>query len=122
MLIRRLFVMLLMFLGALAAQAQSTNTAQAGLSVSSASAGQFLKLETSNPALPSINFRELKPNELQRGKILYSGIAVEAAKKRRGLQLFNPKAPPEYGSAEDNVARDPINGRVTGLKIFAIRF
>jgi hypothetical protein len=66
--------------------------------------------------------RPAKPNEILKGRITYSGSAVEIVKTKRPWQLLNPHAPPQYGSAEDNVARDPINGRVTGLKVFQIRF
>jgi len=74
--------------------------------------------------VPRFNF-ELpapKPNEIVKGNVTLSGSAVMAVKTKRPLQLLNPLAPPQYGSPEDNVARDPINGKVTGLKIFAIKF
>ena len=64
----------------------------------------------------------LRPNQIVKGNTVLSGIGVEVYKTRRPLQLLNPLAGPEYGSPEDNVMRDPINGRVTGLKLFAIRF
>jgi hypothetical protein len=66
--------------------------------------------------------RALKPSEITVGRLTYEGIAVEAIKTRRPLQLINPVAAPEYGSPEDNVARDPISGRVIGLKLFSIKF
>ncbi|HWX22584.1 MAG TPA: hypothetical protein VN578_21995 [Candidatus Binatia bacterium] len=71
-----------------------------------------------NPA----TLRELKPNEIAVGKLTYSGIVVEAVKTRAPLELLNPAAPARYGSPEDNLARDPINGRIRGLKFFALRF
>jgi len=61
-------------------------------------------------------------NEIVSGNITYSGIAVEAVKVDNPLQLLNPAAPPEYGSPEDNVVLDPINGKVSGLNIFSIQF
>ncbi len=66
--------------------------------------------------------QEPKPNELLKGNVVFSGSAVEVVKTRKPLQLLNPLAPPQYGSPEDNVARDPINNRVYGLKLFAIHF
>jgi hypothetical protein len=63
-----------------------------------------------------------KPNEIVKGNVTFSGSAVEAVKSKKPFQLLNPLAPPQYGSPEDNLARDPINGKVTGLKIFAIKF
>jgi hypothetical protein len=64
----------------------------------------------------------LKPNEIRTDGVTYSGILVELSKTDDPLQLFNPLAPAEYGSSEDNVARDPITGKVSGLKLFAISF
>lgn len=67
-------------------------------------------------------FLEAKPNEILKGKVAYSGIAVQAVKTRHPLQLLNPAAPAKYGSAEDNTLRDPITGRASGLKILSLRF
>jgi len=66
--------------------------------------------------------RPEKPNEIIKGNITYSGIAVQVVKTSNPLQLFNPAAPARYGSAEDNTLRDPMTGRASGLKIFSIRF
>ena len=66
--------------------------------------------------------REAKPNEIVKGNVTYSGIAVQAVKTSNPIQLFNPAAPARYGSAEDNTLRDPMTGRSSGLKIFSIRF
>jgi hypothetical protein len=66
--------------------------------------------------------REAKPNEIISGNVTYSGIAVQAVKTSNPLQLFNPAAPARYGSAEDNLLRDPTIGHTAVLKIFAIRF
>ena len=63
-----------------------------------------------------------KPNEIVKGRVTYSGIAVQVAKTGKPLQLINPAAPPQYGSPEDNVMRDPTSGRVSGWKLFSIRF
>jgi len=63
-----------------------------------------------------------KPNEVAGEKAIYSGIGVQLAKTDNPLQLINPVAPAEYGSSEDNVVRDPVSGKVSGLKLFAIRF
>jgi hypothetical protein len=65
---------------------------------------------------------EAKPDEIVSGQLTYSGIAVELLNIRNPLQLVNPAAPTKYGSAEDNVLRDPISGRVSGWKIFSIGF
>ena len=63
-----------------------------------------------------------KPNEIVKGKITYSGIAVQLLTTDNPLQLVNPVAPARYGSAEDNVIRDPVKGTISGWKIFSIRF
>jgi hypothetical protein len=63
-----------------------------------------------------------RPNEIVKGKVTYSGIAVQLVKTDNPLQLFNPAAPAKYGSPEDNVMRDPTKGTVSGWKIFSIRF
>ena len=63
-----------------------------------------------------------KPNEIVKGKITYSGIAVQLLTTDNPLQLINPVAPAKYGSAEDNVIRDPVRGTASAWKIFSIRF
>jgi len=77
------------------------------------------RLANQNPLLIE---KTEKPNQVVGKNVTYSGIAVQLARTDNPLQLINPAAPPQYGSPEDNVARDPINGKVTGLKIFAIDF
>jgi len=91
----------------------TSQTIQQGLTGPSQTAKQDFLMQLPPPA---------KPNEILKGKLSYSGSGVEAFKTKHPWQLLNPLAPPQYGSAEDNVARDPINGRVTGLKVFQIRF
>lgn len=81
-----------------------------------------LQAEISSRNQPILTLKPIKPNEIVKRGISYSGIAVEGVKKRNLFQLINPLAPPQYGSPEDNVVRDPINGRVEGLRIFAFRF
>jgi hypothetical protein len=118
-----------LLLATIAAKAQPTN---APASPPATNSVQPLQVQTTKGAeaifaLPKSaeNVLTLKvpaANEIIRGRITYSGIAVEAAKVGNPLELLNPLAPVEYGSPEDNVVRDPINGRVRGLKIFAIRF
>jgi len=63
-----------------------------------------------------------KNNQIVSGDVTYGGIAVAAVKAENKLQLLNPLAPDEYGSAEDNVVRDPVTRSVSGLKIFSIEF
>ena len=65
---------------------------------------------------------EIKPNEIKAGPVSYSGIAVEIVKIDNPFQLINPAAPAEYGFAEQNVIREPADGKISGLKIFSIQF
>jgi len=87
-----------------------------------------LNARLSKATAPSSNL--VKPNEIVKGKITYSGIVVEAVKTDNLLQLFNPFAPAKYGSAEDNTIYDPATAkaydRITGIsrpwKLFSVRF
>jgi len=65
---------------------------------------------------------ETKANEIKVGKLTYSGVAVETIKLDNPFQLINPAAPAQYGFAEANLVRDPVVGRVSGLKLFSIQF
>ena len=38
------------------------------------------------------------------------------------FQMFNPKAPAQYGRAEDSVELDPETGKWKGIKLFTINF
>jgi|SRR5688572_3800678 len=63
-----------------------------------------------------------RPYEIVGQRFTFSGIAVQAVKAEKPLQLLNPIAPEQYGSGHDNVTREPTTGNVNGLKIFSIRF
>jgi hypothetical protein len=65
---------------------------------------------------------EARPNELVKGSVAYSGIVVQVLKTDNLFQLLNPLAPAKYGSAENNTLRDSVTGRVSGWKLFSIRF
>ena len=62
------------------------------------------------------------PNETAHGHLKMDGILVQLVKTDNPLQLINPAAPERYGSAEDNVVRDPASGKVSGLKFLELRF
>ena len=120
----RLFLILLLLSGTCAVQGQSTNAPLKVVPVTNAPPtpiGQSLEAQTALGGLHGMNLGELKPNELPAGRFVISGIAVEAVKQRNPLQLVNPLAPPQYGSPDDNIVKDPTRNRV-GLKVFAIRF
>ena len=65
---------------------------------------------------------EPKVNEITIGKVTYSGMAVLLIRADHPLQLFNPAAPPRYGSFEDSIVREPIHRKVVGVKLFSIGF
>lgn len=118
-------IILLSLVAAAWVRGQSTNAPATTPIVTNAApalTAQGLEAQTAERFQRTFVFRETKPNEIAKGNITYSGIAIEAAKKPNPLQLFNPFAPVDYGSPEDNLVRDPINGKATGLKLFAIRF
>lgn len=98
------------------AKAQSTTAAD---SMESQIAGQQAK---QSPEQRQVVVRQTKPNEMKLGSVTCDGIAVQLVKTDNPLQLINPAAPAQYGSPEQNVARDPMNGKVTGLKLFAVNF
>jgi hypothetical protein len=70
----------------------------------------------------SLLLNEGKLNEYVKGRVTYSGLAVEVAKLSNPLQLLNPAAPAKYGSPSDNVMPDPYNGRNLGWKILSLSF
>ena len=74
-----------------------------------------------NAGETTLIYNELKPNEITRGKLTFSGIGIEIVKMPNPLQLLNPFAPAEYGSGEINLVRDP-GGHPSGLKFFSIQF
>ncbi len=85
--------------------------------------GNELEATTGLQAAENMKVAETdKNNQIVSGDVTYSGIAVAAVKAEDKLQLLNPLAPDEYGSAEDNVVRDPVTRAVSGLKIFSIEF
>src|SRR5271169_5336243 len=109
------------------ARAQSTNSTPAPNTATNAPASQqgHPSLESEAATTASVDLLELRPakaNEIAKGNLIFSGISVEVVKTHRPLELFNPMAPAQYGSPEDNVVRNPSNGHVSGLKFFAIRF
>ncbi len=108
----RIVSILVLALAALAANAQTESTTPALESQLT----QHISREISRFSI------EAKANEITSGHVTYSGIAVELLKTHNPLQLINPAAPAKYGSPEDNVMRDPISGRVSGWKIFSMRF
>jgi hypothetical protein len=69
----------------------------------------------------TVPFTEQK-TDIVKGNVAYSGLTIQAVRVGNPLQLVNPAAPSRYGSAQDNMVRDPITGRSSGLSIFSIRF
>ena len=50
------------------------------------------------------------------------GVLARAARGGNPFQMLNPKAPPVYGRAEDNVFLDPATGKWKGIKLLTINF
>jgi hypothetical protein len=50
------------------------------------------------------------------------GVLPRAARGGNPFQMLNPKAPPQYGKAEDSVVLDPDTGKWRGIKLFTINF
>jgi hypothetical protein len=63
-----------------------------------------------------------KPNEIEKGRFVYSGVAVQLVKVKQPWQWINPDAPAKYGYGDYNLDRDIITGRTVGFKIFSIGF
>ena len=99
-------------LAVLTANAQPTNTAPA----------LQTKLVNHLSKGTSLLLNEGKLNEYVKGRVTYSGLAVEVAKLSNPLQPLNPAAPAKYGSPSDNVMPDPYNGRNLGWKILSLSF
>jgi hypothetical protein len=82
---------------------------------------QVQPLRSSTNGLPQLVLKEPKPNEVSVGRHTYSGIVVQIIKTKNPLQLLNPGAPAEYGSAWDNLEQFTISGS-GALKLFSFSF
>jgi len=99
-----------------AVHAQQTN----GVATRAQSSSQKEVTQPAFTTLPQLS--QKPPNQARSGSFTTEGIAIQVAKTPNPLQLINPAAPADYSWAEANVVRDPINRRVSGLKIFSFRF
>jgi len=70
----------------------------------------------------SLSASKVKPNEVVKGKVAYSGIVVSAFKTDNMVHLFNPFAPASYGAALDNVLQDPSTGKARAWKVISVQF
>lgn len=50
------------------------------------------------------------------------GVLPRMARGGNPFQMLNPKAPAQYGRAEDSVELDPDTGKWKGIKLFTINF
>jgi hypothetical protein len=82
---------------------------------------QIQPLRSSTNGLPQVGLKEPKANEVTVGRHTYSGIMVQIIKAKNPLQLLNPAAPAEYGSAWDNLDECTVSGNGT-LKLFSFSF
>jgi hypothetical protein len=82
---------------------------------------QIQPRRSSTNGLPQMVLKEPKANEVTVGQHTYSGIMVQIIKAKNPLQLLNPAAPAEYGSAWDNLDECTVSGNGT-LKLFSFSF
>jgi hypothetical protein len=116
---RKFMKTILVLCGLLVAYTASAQSSNAPAASGGPSAGTQI---TGTRAETTVGLELAKPNEIVKGDFTLSGILVEAVKTRRPFQLLNPLAPVQYGVPADNIVKDPINGKVTGLKFFCVRF
>jgi hypothetical protein len=50
------------------------------------------------------------------------GVLPRMTRGGNPFQMLNPKAPAQYGRAEDSVELDPETGKWKGIKLFTINF
>lgn len=50
------------------------------------------------------------------------GVVPRGVRGGNPLQMLNPKAPPQYGTAAQSVVYDPDTGKWRGIKLFEIFF
>ena len=83
---------------------------------------QVQPVGTPTNGLLEVVFIEPKANEVTLGgPHTYSGIVVQVIKAKHPLQLLNPVAPAQYGSAWDNLEQRTVSGNGT-LKLFSFGF
>ena len=61
-----------------------------------------------------------RPARLEVRATKIDGALVRGARGGNFLQMYNPKAPAIYGTAEDSVIIDPETGKWKGIKLFTI--
>jgi hypothetical protein len=118
----RIVLILLFMVAVFSANAQSTNAPPTNTPPSNIQPKLESQIINRLSKTNSLLMNEVKLNQLQKERITYSGLAVEVARLSNPLQLFNPAAPPQYGSPGDNVLPDPYNGRNLGWKILSLDF
>jgi len=115
-------ILMKIFLAAIALFAAVSVSAQYVPATPTEDAMQTRILQRSAPLRQELlTLQPQRPNEIRSGRVVYSGIFVQMYKTGQPLQMVNPAAS-GYGLAEDNTVLDPISGRGTGLKLFAIQF
>jgi len=63
-----------------------------------------------------------RPNVIESDTYSLSGIAIQIAKTDSLWALISPRASRDYGFGEQNVVRDVITGRISGLRLFSFEF
>lgn len=62
------------------------------------------------------------PKQMIGKKFKYDGALIKLTKADNPLQMINPFAPARYGSSFDNLVRDPIDGKGTGISLVSVKF
>ncbi len=100
---------------ALAAGAASAQTVQLDQSLESTTSPQTLQSRTV--------YDERQVDEIHLGRVALDGIAVEAVKSPRHLEIFNPLDPANAGPTPDNtVWADEHKTKAVGWSILSLRF
>ena len=83
-------------------------------------------LETTIPAQTQqrlVIYNERQRDEIHLGRVALDGIAVEAVKSPRHLEIFNPLDPANAGPTPDNtVWTDEHKTKAVGWSILSLRF
>ena len=110
------FFILFVALAVQTLHAQSTNSPPTNFE-------QALETEAARLSTEVVPVLQLaKPQQLEGSRFGFDGLLVDLLRVDNPLQFFNPLAGLEYGSAEDRIVRDIITYKITGLKLFSIRF
>jgi hypothetical protein len=94
--------------------------------------GVLMVMAIAASAEPQEKSREFRTTVVQKKKVVKTERAPAVTQKDVGgaipralrggnpLQMFNPKAPAKYGTADQSVAYNPLSGKYDQIKLFEI--